>query len=414
MKKYKVKTQNSYYHYKQHKMWMRRIFVIVAAFGIVGLGAVIVNQKDKNVLAIPEIKAVWLLEQKKEAEPVYLSGNQVKYDLYKAPEIVRGIYIPASKVDKYEDYIALAKKTQVNAFVIDVKNDYGYLTFPTNNPKLQEKGCVLKEPPIENLPRVMSRLYEEGIYPIARIVAFKDSVVTNKYPELAIQAKKGGIYTNSVGDKWLNPYNKENWEYLLEISKEAIHMGFKEIQFDYIRFHESMNEERVQLEPNITKTQIITEFTKYMHEQLKAYDVYISADVFGTIITSKIDAEIVGQDFKELCKYLDYICPMVYPSHYGPGCFGIEYPHLAPYDIILRSMEIAQDEINKNERQDRRAIIRPWLQDFTMSKQQPYQLYGEKQIKAQIQGTYDAGLSEWLFWNAAGQYTLGGLIGDKE
>ncbi len=414
MKKYKVKPQNSYYQYKVHKMWTKRILTLVVAFCIIGMGAVIANKKDKAVLALPKLMPPSFLTKEEVVEPVYLSNTEIKYDLYKAPKIVRGIYIPASKLAQYEEYIALAKKTQVNAFVIDIKGDYGYLTFASHNSKLREMGCVLENPPIENLQKVMTRLYEEDVYPIARIVAFKDNIATATHPELAMQAVNGEVYTNSVGDTWLNPYDKRNWDYLLEICKEAIGSGFKEIQFDYVRFHESMDEERVKLEPNKTKSQIITEFVKYMHEELEPYGVYVSADVFGTIITSQVDAEIVGQDFKELCKYLDYICPMVYPSHYGKGCFGIEYPHLAPYDIILRSMEVAQDEINKNERQDRKAIIRPWLQDFTMGKQKPYQPYGEKQIKDQIRGAYDAGLSEWLFWNAAGNYTDEGLILDKE
>ena len=414
MKKYKVKPQNSYYHYKVRKMWTKRILTLVVAFCVIGMGAVITNKKDKDVLALPKLAVPSFFAKEEVVEPVYLSNTEIKYDLYKAPKIVRGIYIPASKLAQCEAYIAMAKKTQVNAFVIDIKGDYGYLTFASNNSKLREMGCVLENPPIENLQKVMTRLYEEDIYPIARIVAFKDNIATMIHPELAIQAVNGEVYTNSVGDRWLNPYDKRNWDYLLEISKEAIGSGFKEIQFDYVRFHESMDGERVILEPNKTKSQIITEFVKYIHEELGPYGVYISADVFGTIITSQVDGEIVGQDFKELCKYLDYICPMVYPSHYGKGCFGIEYPHLAPYDIILRSMEVAQDEINKNERQDRKAIIRPWLQDFTMGKQKPYQLYGEKQIKDQIRGAYDAGLSEWLFWNAAGNYTAEGLVLDKE
>ena len=170
-----------------------------------------------------------------------------------------------------------------------------------------------------------------------------------------------------------------------------------------------MTEERVQLGTDKSKSEVITEFVTYMCESLKEYGVSVSADVFGAVVMSKVDGENVGQDFNELCKHLDYICPMVYPSHYAAGTFGIEYPHIQCYDIILRSMELAQDRLMENPRDERKAQIRPWLQDFTLAGMEPYQFYGEEQIRSQIQGTYDAGIDEWLFWNASGKYTEAGL-----
>jgi hypothetical protein len=364
---------------------------------------------DQAVIEITQVAPNKGEEPSIKKQPVYFDGSKIAYDLFRVPKVVRGIYVPASKLDRYEDYITLANNTSVNAFVVDIKNDYGYLTFNTTNSKLMEMGCVLDAPPIKDIKKVMNRLYEEDIYTIARIVTFKDNVIGKRFPDRLVKDKTGKIYTNKGNDTWLNPYDKRNWEYILEISKEAINMGFKEIQLDYVRFHESMNETTVQLDPSISKTEVITAFTKYMNENLKDYSVYISADVFGAVITSKIDSDIVGQDFNELSKHLDYICPMVYPSHYAKGTFGIEYPHLDAYGIILRSMELAQDEIKKSPREERKAIIRPWLQDFTMTNLQPYHTYGETEIKAQIKGTYDAGLSEWLFWNSSGRYTEPGL-----
>lgn len=406
MKKYKLKPINGYYYYKKRKLTVKRIFLTLLIFSFIGVSFIGVGYFKENFQ-----RSNWFRQDQSTSEmaEVYLNSSQIRYDLYRVPKVVKGIYIPQNKVDDYETYITLTKNTSVNSFVIDVKNDYGYLTFNTSNARLVEMGCVSSNPPIADIRKVMSRLYEEDIYPIARIVVFKDSIVPKKFPERAVKDLKGGVYTNSGGDTWLDPYNKDNWEYILEISKEAINVGFKEIQFDYIRFHESMDENRVQLRAETSKSEIITAFTKYMYENLKSYGIYVSGDVFGAVIMSNIDQEIVGQDFKEMSKYLDYICPMVYPSHYATGTFGIEYPHLDAYGIILRSMELAQDEMKKNERDERRAIIRPWLQDFTMTKLKPYQVYGEEQIRAQIKGTYDAGLDEWLFWNASGKYTEAGL-----
>ena len=402
MKKYRLQPLDSYYYYKKKKIWLKKILFFITGMSVICFG--IVGNENLG----DDLKALGI-GQKISDEAVYIDGNKVAYGLYKQKQEVKGIYIPPSKVEDYEEYINMAKRTNVNSFVIDVKSDQGYLTFASDNEKLINMGCVLANPPIEDINQVMKRLYEEDIYPIARVVTFKDNVATAHFPNLAVKALDGQVYELKSGDKWLNPYNKENWDYILEVCKEAIKVGFKEIQFDYIRFHESMSEEKVQLAPNKTKSEIITEFVNFMSEQLKEYGVGVSADVFGAIIMSKIDGENVGQDFNELCKHLDYICPMVYPSHYADGTFGIEYPHIQCYDIILRSMELAQDKILENPRAERKAKIRPWLQDFTLAGMKPYQFYGEEQIRSQIQGAYDAGVNEWLFWNASGKYTEAGL-----
>ena len=405
MKKYKIKPLNGYYHYKVKKIWLKRLLFLIIGFSVICFG-IIGNRQDFG----EDLKELnFERVENKNVESIYIDGNKVEYGLYKQKQEVRGIYIPASKVEDYEEYIAMAKRTNVNSFVIDVKNDQGYLTFASSNKKLVDRGCVLASPPIEDIQKVMKRLYEEDIYPIARIVTFKDNVATEHFPGLAMKDLEGEVFETKTGDKWLNPYNKENWEYILEVCKEAIKVGFKEIQFDYIRFHESMTEERVQLGTDKSKSEVITEFVTYMCESLKEYGVSVSADVFGAVVMSKVDGENVGQDFNELCKHLDYICPMVYPSHYAAGTFGIEYPHIQCYDIILRSMELAQDRLMENPRDERKAQIRPWLQDFTLAGMEPYQFYGEEQIRSQIQGTYDAGIDEWLFWNASGKYTEAGL-----
>lgn len=404
MKKYKLKPINSYYHYKIRKLRMRRSLLALFIVGLISM-ALISSEKFMEDLGVSTTgKQVIAVD-----EPVYLDASQIKYELYSAPEDVRGIYIPASKVKNYEEYIRIAKETDINSFVIDIKNDYGYLTVDVENEALEAMGCTLEDPPISDIKKVISRLYEEGIYPIARIVAFKDSVVTQKFPERAVKDLSGNVYKTRSGEHWLDPYNKENWEYILEVSKYAIDLGFKEIQFDYIRFHESMNENTIRLDSNISKVDIITEFTRYICENLREYGAYVSADVFGAIILSEIDSETVGQDFTEMSKYLDAICPMVYPSHYAKGTFGIEYPHIDPYGIILKNMELAQDHIREIPYSERKVIIRPWLQDFTMKSLEPYLEYGPEQIREQIKATYDAGLNQWLFWNASGNYTVEGV-----
>lgn len=406
MKEGKLGAVNSYYQYKQKKLRRRKSIILFSTILLIIL-TFLVTRGFKLNLDISFLVGKGNHTEIKQG--VYLQNAHISYDLYTAPKIAKGIYIPARKIHDTKKYIKLANRTQVNSFVIDVKDDKGYLTFATDNEELIQKGVVLAEPPIEEIHEIMNDLYEANIYPIARVVAFKDNVLAKKEPERAVKQLNGQIYTTGAGDTWLDPYNKENWEYLLQVSLEAARVGFKEIQFDYVRFHESMNENRVALNDKVSKTEIIAAFTKYICENLQKEGIKVSADVFGAVVISDIDAGIVGQDFIEMSKYLDYICPMVYPSHYAEGTFGIDYPNADPYHIILKNMKVGQAKIDSIEG-GRRAVMRPWLQDFTIDSLKPYVAYDMEEIKAQIQGANDAGVQEWLFWNAAGSYTEDGLI----
>ena len=402
MKQVKPSAINSYKLYKQKKIKKKQYVVLVTGVLLIMSVFLVTGRLETDL--------EWILSIVRGAsidEDVYLKSHTIRYDLYTTPKVAKGIYIPARKIENDKKFIRLTKETEVNSFVIDVKDDTGYLTFATDNKVLVDKGIVLAKPPIEDMDTLMDDLCEANIYPIARIVAFKDNIVAKKEPERAVKKLDGTIYATSGGDTWLDPYNKENWAYLLEISKEAAKVGFKEIQFDYVRFHESMNENRVILDPKVSKTEIITEFTQYICENLQKEGVKVSADVFGAVVLSDLDASIVGQDFKEMSQYLDYICPMIYPSHYAEGTFGIEYPHRDAYQMILKTLEIGQRKMKEDG--EKRAVIRPWLQDFTLKNLEPYLEYGPEEIRDQIEGAYDAGVEEWLFWNAGGYYTEEGL-----
>ncbi|MHC1748982.1 MAG: putative glycoside hydrolase [Cellulosilyticaceae bacterium] len=416
MKKYKIKPYNSYYYYKQKKVIKKNILRIGGLVGITVIVFVVAGYLNgQNRPSFEPEHSIKTDSQDKPKSQSILEAGETAYHLYAPPTTVKGIYLSGSEANHIDEYIDLAEQTEINSFIIDVKNDAGYLTFHTDNPKLLEMGCVSKKPAIEDMRSMMQKIYRAGIYPIARIVTFKDNVVGKKYPDRVVCDSSGKIFTTPNDSvMWLDPYNKENWDYLLEICKEAERMGFKEIQFDYIRFHESMKPTNTNFPTEKSRTEIISEFVQQMYKALKTDGLYVSADVFGAIITSKIDANIVGQDYGELAKNLDYINPMIYPSHYAQGSFGISYPDLNPYGIILGAMEASQDVVRTIPREERKAKIRPWLQDFTATWVKPHQAYTSKQIKEQIQGVYDAGLSEWILWNAAGNYTKDGLNKSKE
>ncbi len=406
LKRYKIKPYRSYYHYRQRRLKLVRMLISSSMAAVLVGGFMLCNPKGVTTFINKTQKAAQASVNTID-DMLYLEGQDIAYNVYAEAEEIKAVYLPAGYMQKLDSLIELAETTEVNAFVIDVKDDYGYLTFASENPKLQQ--IVKKHPPIESIQTVMNRLYKNDIFPIARIVAFKDKAVAQTHPERMVHTKTGEVFQTPQGETWLNPYDRTNWPYILTICEEAVDVGFKEIQFDYVRFHESMKDSVCDFPEGETKTEVITAFIDYIYDHLHERGVKVSADVFGTIITSSIDASVVGQDYKELMKHLDYICPMIYPSHYAEGSFGIAHPDLQPYDLILQVMQYSNNIIKEIPREDRRAKVRPWLQDFTATWVQPHQTYGEEEVEEQIKGVYDALINEWILWNAAGKYSTGGI-----
>ena len=372
---------------------------------------------------------------------------------------VKGIYVTGAMAgtSNMDNLIALVDRTELNTMVIDVKNDEGRVVYDMDSAFVREIGAVKEY--VSDMPGLIRKCKEHGIYLIARIVAFKDPFLAENRQDLALTDKNGNIFRDKSGLAWVNPYKREVWDYLLEIARQAASVGFDEIQFDYIRFSTDAGMSKVDFGEEALeqdKEDVITEFTIYAAQELHDMGVPLSADVYGVIIDSKLDASIVGQNYYEMAKHLDYISPMVYPSHYGPGNLGLAVPDAQPYETIFRSMKtsrkvlagmgreaenmqvsgndvsgnsISGNSISENNasgksmdaadpkdlvpNQEIRADVRPWLQDFTATWVKGHIRYGPEEIRAQIQAVYDAGYEEWILWNASNRYTEGGLLPEE-
>lgn len=141
--------------------------------------------------------------------------------------------------------------------------------------------------------------------------------------------------------------------------------------------------------------------------------IYVSADVFGGVITSAVDQRNVGQSYQALSMYLDYICPMIYPSHYANGYYGIDYPDTQPYKMMYLALLDSNKVLSVIPEKSHKAVVRPWLQDFTASWLKHYIRYGKKEVRDQIEAVYDSGQSQWLLWNAAVNYTKDALMTEE-
>lgn len=350
-------------------------------------------------------------------EEDYLKQPRTNWAAYREKPDVKAIFMTGHTLgfkSRFNNLLNLIDSTELNAAVIDVKDDFGEMTYNSLVPMVKEVGAdkVIKD---RQFNESMKILANKNIYPIARIVTFKDRTAAGKRPDLAVKSKDGSVWRDNKGDAWLNPYNEDSWEYIIDIAEEAAFNGFKEIQFDYVRFPTDGKRELIDYGKSGEEPmeEAIAEFLKTARERLAPHGVMVSADVFGLVTTAEDDMGL-GQHLETLATAVDIICPMVYPSHYALGTYGVAYPDADPYTIVKTSMEVAKKRIDDMETTEEKAILRPWLQDFSAPWLRGqyganYTPYGEKQIKDQKRATYDADLTQWIFWNAGNRYTEDGF-----
>lgn len=332
---------------------------------------------------------------------------------------VKGAYVGLSlnTQNNLNKWLDMAKKTELNAVVIDVKADTGKITYHMDNAAIRELGICISQ--YTDMKGLLKTLKENGIYTIARVVCFKDNTVGSIYPDYMIKNPDGTTFVDGDGEQWMNPYNRDTWEYIVDISEQAALDGFDEICFDYIRFTTSRLisqklssgkydynfEYRVDFgydSDELNPREIITAFTKYACNRLKPLGVYVSASVYGTAIRNGEDSARIGQDYIEMSRYLDYICPMVYPDHYGNGWGGFDKPKNYPYALVHLEMKKSAENLSVlPAQQDTYAECRPWLAGFN---------YTGSQVREEIRATYDTGHTSWFLWNSGANYPDGSFL----
>jgi hypothetical protein len=325
----------------------------------------------------------------------------------KFPVLTKGVYVTFRTAGNYrmDEILELAKKTELNALVIDVKDCTGRVPFNTDNGMINKIGS--EKIYIKNIKELIKKIHDQGIYAIARIAVFEDNYLARERTDLALKWPGGGLWEDNNGLAWVDPAAQEVWDYNLEIAKEAIKAGFDEINFDYIRFPSDGSTANIVYpfwDGRTLKREVMRQFFEYTSQKLKPTGIPISVDLFGLTLTSTNDLNI-GQWLENAALYFDYICPMVYPSHYPSGFLGFGNPAEYPYEIIYDAVKIGNERLASISSE---AKIRPWLQDFDMGAN-----YDARMIRLQKQAVYDAGGLGWLLWNPKNIYTEDGLGPDE-
>jgi hypothetical protein len=328
--------------------------------------------------------------------------------LVPTPSPLRGLYVNrwAAVGQKMWQLIDVAKRTEVNALVIDVKDDRGYVLYRSRVPLAREIGADTVAPMRSDRMRaVLDTMRAYGIYPIARIVVIKDPVLARKKPEWSITRRSDGkAWLDKGGNPWLDPHHRAPWQYAVDLACEAIDLGFSEVQYDYVRFPDEgriLTEAIFPLAQGRDRASVIRDQLRFLRGSLRPYGVPVTADVFGLTTSDSTDMGI-GQLWEKFVDAVDVVLPMTYPSHYARGNYGLQRPNAAPYKVIDRAI---RDAKRRSEGIANAARVIPWYQDFTMGVPS----YGPAQVRAQMQAGYDNGVHDWMLWNPGSRYTTSAL-----
>ncbi len=422
---------------------MKKIYLVILILALffvtscVASAPVVENEeiieKTKDAEDTEDTEYTKIPEELQEKEEI-LKEPEITFEY---PEAVKGIYVTGHSAggSRFEKLLKLVDDTDLNAMVIDIKDDYGNITFKVDGTLFEELGKNFIKDPKE----LIKVLAENKVYPIARIVVFKDSKLAQRYPEYSFKIN-GKIWRNGRKEAFVNPFVHEVWEHNVEVAKIAAEMGFQEIQFDYVRFPEGFEkkekymeyslgdyteekllprlkkeikkiaadentDELIKYSPVKARVMAVTDFVEYAYNELKPLGVKVSVDIFGYTAT-RSEAPGIGQSFNEICKHVDVISSMIYPSHWGYGYFGISKPDTEPYRLV-KEYVIAEKE--KFAELESPPISRPWIQDFTATwlKKGNYIRYGKEEVEAQIKALNEGGINEFLLWNPVNKYTVG-------
>lgn len=353
-------------------------FILLIAFGI---SAAAMSQK--KFFKINEIATV----------------NKILGEGVKKPSPVRGIYLTASSAENERLRNSIIKNmedSKVNTVIIDIKDYSGYILYDSQLEEVQNIKAVKKQ--MKDVEDIIADFHKQKIYVIARQTVFQDPVLAKARPELALSSYSGGTWHDSSGLAWLDPQQVDVWDYNLVIAKEAARLGFDEINFDYMRYPSDGNIANIKynIPTGMTKSDVMEGFFKYLSENMPR-KTKTSIDTFGLVMDyTDDDYDLgIGQKLVNIADYFDYVCPMMYPSHYPLNYLGYANSAEHPGEVISHGLSISYEDIK-----DKRAKIRPWLQAFHMRA-----TYDEAKIDAQTEAVESFSHTDgWLLWNASNNY----------
>jgi hypothetical protein len=330
------------------------------------------------------------------------------------PPPIKALYVNAWAFggSKLLQLVHLADSTEINAFVVDVKDDTGCLLYPSDVRVAQDIGAT-KCVRTKDVRARLDTLLAHDIYPIARIVVAKDPLLAERRPQWSVKHVNGGLWRDRIDIAWVDAYNDSVWIYAAQLAEEAVQLGFKEVQFDYVRFPDEPKEAMAQAifparRAGETQRMGVQAGIAILANRIQPLGVPVTFDIFG--LTSAATGDLgIGQVWEDFITVADVVLPMVYPSHYYRGSYGLAWPNGEPYRVVHNALSEA---IQRSSPYAQAATIRPYLQAFTLGRRKPR--YTPYEIREQIRAAEELGIRTWVLWNPRSVYQRDSLRPHKD
>jgi hypothetical protein len=324
-------------------------------------------------------------------------GQRTRLDLVLEPFMVKGLrvfYETAGDDDAFAELLRIAETTSVNALVFDTKEEKGWVLYDSAVPFARESGAIEVR---YDVRQRLAQAKEKDLYTITRIVVFQDPYASVLNRDAAItDADTGGVWVTVQGLGWMDPTNRDSWQYPIDLAIEACQLGFDEIQFDYVRFPSdgTISTARYSIDsPNAdTRVETIAAFLSEARDQIHEEGCAVSADIFA-IVLSVFDDQGLGQRVEELSWTVDAVSPMIYPSHYGRGWLNLDNPNNHPAEVVGQALQAGMPRLEGG------ALMRPWLQAFS---------WDASQILESILAAEES-TNGWLLWNSVSDFDPAGI-----
>jgi hypothetical protein len=362
-----------------------------------GAGRPIIRRRAASLVSSPAMRALAaaLLLSLPAAAQTASTAAFVDVPASSAP--FRGVHFTgwaAGSIPARRRFVGEMKAAGFNAVAIALK-DFDGRVFVKNVPLSLETKAYLNA--IPDLPAAVKDFKDAGIYAIARVAIFKDDHLARARPDLAVHFPDGSIWTNDHGVAWVDPYQKEVWRYAIDVASRAALAGFDEIQFDYIRFPSDGKTRQCRYSRKdhsaATASAALRDFLRLARAKLSPMGVKLSICTFG-LTTTADNGMGIGQRLDQMADLVDFVSPMMYPSHYAKGEYGLKSPNRQPYLIIHHGVKDALEKFKVSP-----AVLRPYLQDFSMGVR-----YTPAHVRAQIRAAEELGARGWILWNPQNRY----------
>src|SRR5213083_733509 len=379
---------------------------LVTSRGLFAQGAVDSPAADSTVVDLRGAPAITPADQLKVLlHPVEIRYVQQESVLLPATGSIKGLYVNAWAFGspKLWQLVRLADETEINAFVVDVKDDTGCLLYPSAVPTAQQIGANACTRAKDAKAR-LDTLAAHGIYAIARIVVAKDPLLAERKPSWSVKDRTtGGLWRDRIHSAWVDAYNDSVWIYSAQLAAEAVRLGFSEVQFDYVRFPDEPRERMATAifpaHNGETQREAVREHITLLRNRLRPLGVPVTFDIFGLTASATTGDLGIGQVWEDFINVADVVLPMVYPSHYYRGAFGLAWPNGEPYRMVRYALT---DALQRSRPHPAAAEIRPFLQAFTLGRRLPR--YTPSEIREQIRAVEDLGITSWVLWNPRSVY----------